>query len=120
MKFMILAKSNPDIETRLAAMSDARMKESMAAMKIFNDELRKAGVMNDCDGLRRSRERKRVRFDGSSRSVDGQFAGDLVCRLLALGAAFDRRGGGMGRALPQPDADPVGDRDPSHLRPRQR
>ena len=79
MKFMILVKSNPDIEARLAATSDAQMKDQMAAMEVFNDELKKAGVLKDCDGLRLSREGKRVRFDGKSRTVvDGPFAGDLV------------------------------------------
>ena len=79
MKFMILVKSNPDLEARLAAMSDSQMKEQMAAMGVFNEELKKAGVMKDCDGLRPSREGKRVRFDGNTRTVvDGPFAGDLV------------------------------------------
>ena len=79
MKFMILVKSNPDIEARLAKTSAAEMKEQMAAMEKFNDELRKAGAMKDCDGLRPSREGKRVRFDGTSRTVvDGPFTGDLV------------------------------------------
>ena len=32
MKFMILIKSNPDIEAHLDAMSPSQMKESMAAM----------------------------------------------------------------------------------------
>ncbi|MCD6674038.1 MAG: YciI family protein [Burkholderiaceae bacterium] len=79
MKFMILVKSNPSIEKRLGGMSDATMKESMARMSAFNEELKKAGVLKDCDGLRPSREGKRVRFDGSSRSViDGPFEGELV------------------------------------------
>ena len=79
MKFMILVKSNPDLEAHLQAMSDAQMKDSMAAMEVFNDELRKAGVLKDCDGLRLSREGKRVRFDGTARTVvDGPFTGDLV------------------------------------------
>ena len=30
MKFMILVKSNPDIEARLATMSDSQMKTQMA------------------------------------------------------------------------------------------
>ena len=51
----------------------------MARMNAFNDELRKAGVMRDCDGLRPRKEGKRVRFDGDARSVvDGPFQGDLV------------------------------------------
>jgi hypothetical protein len=79
MKFMILVKSNPDLEKRIDAMSEAAMKESMAKMNNFNDELKKAGVLKDCDGLRLSREGKRVRFDGASRSVvDGPFEGDLI------------------------------------------
>lgn len=79
MKFMILVKSNPDLEARLEAMSDGEMKDSMAAMEVFNEELRKAGVLKDCDGLRLSREGKRVRFDSKTRTViDGPFMGDLV------------------------------------------
>ena len=79
MKFMIFVKSNPAIERSLDGMSDSAIKESMARMGAFNEELRKAGVMKDCDGLRPSREGKRVRFDGDARSVvDGPFEGDLV------------------------------------------
>lgn len=64
MKFMILVKSNPKLEKSIEAMSESAMKASMAQMNVFNDELRKAGVLKDCDGLRTSREGKRVRFDG--------------------------------------------------------
>jgi hypothetical protein len=79
MKFMILVKSNPSIENRLEHLSESALKESMAKMNAFNDELRKAGVMRDCDGLELSKEGKRVRFDGDARStVDGPFQGDLV------------------------------------------
>ena len=41
MKFMILVKSNPDLEARLEAMGDSQMKASMAAMEVFNEELKK-------------------------------------------------------------------------------
>ena len=79
MKFMILVKSNPSLEKTINEMSDSAMKESMARMEVFNDDLKKAGVLKDCEGLSLSREGKRVRFDGSSRSVaDGPFDGDLV------------------------------------------
>lgn len=53
MKFMILVKSTPDVEARLAATSDAEVEQPMAAMGVFNEEFRKAGVMKDCDGLLR-------------------------------------------------------------------
>jgi hypothetical protein len=79
MKFMILVKSNPDLEAHLQAMSASQTKDSMAAMEAFNEELSNAGVLKDCDGLRLSREGKRVRFDGTARTVvDGPFTGDLV------------------------------------------
>ena len=79
MKFMILVKSNARIEKIIDETSDAAMKESRAKMEAYNDELKKAGILKDCDGLRLSREGKRVRFDGQSRSVvDGPFEGDLV------------------------------------------
>jgi hypothetical protein len=79
MKFMIFVKSNPELEKSIEAISDSAMKESLAKMGAYNEELKKAGVLKDCDGLRPSREGKRVRFDGPSRSVvDGPFEGDLV------------------------------------------
>ena len=111
MKFMILVKSSPDIEARLAATSASVMKKQMAEMEKFNDELRKAGAMKDCDGLRPSREGKRVHFDGTLRTVDdGPFTGDLVAgcrRLLDMGVAVHRRGRGLGEALPEPDVGSV-------------
>jgi hypothetical protein len=79
MKFMIFVKSNPSIERELESMTESALRESMARMNAFNEELRKAGVMRDCDGLRASKEGKRVRFDGGARRVvDGPFEGDLV------------------------------------------
>ena len=79
MKFMILVKANPDLEARIDAMSDKDMEKMFAAMGAFNDELMKAGVVKDMGGLRLSREGKRVRFDGPSRTViNGPFTGDLV------------------------------------------
>jgi hypothetical protein len=79
MKFMIFVKSDPELEKRIDETSEAAMKKSMAEMEVYNNALRKAGVLKDCDGLRLSREGKRVRFDGQSRTVrDGPFEGDLV------------------------------------------
>lgn len=79
MKFMILVKSNPALERGIESMPEAEMQASMQKMEAFNDELRKAGVLKDCDGLALSKEGKRVRFDGNARSVvDGPFQGDLV------------------------------------------
>ena len=65
MKFMILVKSNPELEAGIEATSGAAMKGSLAKMGAFNEELKKAGVLKDCDGLRPSSEGKRVHFDGA-------------------------------------------------------
>lgn len=79
MKFMIFVKADPKLEKTIAALSEAEIKESMARMGVFNDQLRKAGALKECDGLRPSREGKRVRFDGTTRTViDGPFDGDFV------------------------------------------
>ena len=84
MKFMILVKGTAADEEKSAADFKAgapEMKKQMAAMEAFNDELRRAGVLKDCDGLQPSRKAKRVRFDGSTRAVsDGPFdSDDIVC-----------------------------------------
>jgi hypothetical protein len=83
MKFMIFVKSNPELEASIDSTIDPRSDPGrpppLARMGAFNEELKKAGVMKDCDGLRPSRDGKRVRFDGASRQVvDGPFRGDLV------------------------------------------
>jgi hypothetical protein len=85
MKFMILVKGTAEDEAQAAADFAAGtpdMKRRMAAMGAYNEELRKAGVLKDVDGLRPTRDARRVRFDGESRTVSaGPFAGsdDIVC-----------------------------------------
>ncbi len=76
---MIFAKATSSLGNSVEVIGDSSFKESMAEMNAFDEELRQAGVMKDCGGLRPSREGKRVRFDGESRTVlDGPFEGDLV------------------------------------------
>jgi hypothetical protein len=78
-RFMILVKSNPELEQAIAHMSPDELNASMRQMEVFNDELRKHGILIDCDGLSLTKDSKRVRFDGQSRTVtDGPFGGDLV------------------------------------------
>jgi hypothetical protein len=47
MTFMILVKSNLDLEARLYAMGDLQMKDSVAAMEVFNEAFKKAGKLKD-------------------------------------------------------------------------
>ena len=70
MRVMVIVKANKDSET--GVMPD---KEVLTAMGNYNDELVKAGVMLAGEGLHPTSRGKRVRFDGSQRTViDGPFA----------------------------------------------
>ncbi len=70
MRVMVLVKGNEDYEA--GAMP---AEGELAAMGAFNEELVKAGVMLDGDGLHPSSKGVRVRFSGDERTViDGPFA----------------------------------------------
>jgi hypothetical protein len=73
MRVMVLVKATENSERGFVR--DAETMEMMEAMGRFNDELRGAGVMVTCDGLKPSSHGKRVAFDGPGRTViDGPFA----------------------------------------------
>jgi hypothetical protein len=70
MRVMVLVKATDDSEKGLLPTT-----ELLEAMGRFNDELRKAGILRDADGLKPSSQGKRVAFNGSGRTVmDGPFA----------------------------------------------
>jgi hypothetical protein len=70
MRFMVLVKASPESEA-----GEMPSTELLAAMGRYNEELVKAGVMLDGNGLQPSSKGARVRFDGTSRTVvDGPFA----------------------------------------------
>ena len=70
MRFMIIVKASPDSEAGVMP-----SEELMTAMGNFNEELAKAGILIDCDGLQPSSKGVRVRFSGDQRTViDGPFA----------------------------------------------
>ncbi|MBN1093290.1 YciI family protein [Blastococcus sp. TML/M2B] len=70
MRFMVIVKATEDSER--GALPSQEMLEAMGA---YNEELVKAGVMLDGDGLRPSSHGARVRFDdkGEATVVDGPF-----------------------------------------------
>lgn len=95
--------------------------ELLAAMGQYNEELVKAGVMQAGEGLHPSSRGKQVRFSGASRTVtDGPFCRDEAAdrRLLAVAGRFDRRGRGLGQALPQSHDERFRHRDPARFRGR--
>lgn len=70
MRVMVLVKATEDSEKGI--LPEPGMFEAMGR---FNDELAKAGILRDADGLKPSSYGKRVAFDGASRAViDGPFA----------------------------------------------
>ncbi|WP_348059680.1 YciI family protein [Dokdonella sp.] len=70
MRVMVLVKATEDSERNILP-----KRVDLEAMGRFNDELRNAGILRDCDGLKPSSYGKRIAFDGSSRTViDGPFA----------------------------------------------
>ncbi len=70
MRFMILVKADKNSEAGILPSTDV-----FEAMGKFNEELVKAGVMLEGEGLQPSSKGARVRFAGSKRTVvDGPFA----------------------------------------------
>lgn len=73
MRVMVLVKATEDSEKGFSPTPE--MKMMMEDMGKFNDELSKAGILRDADGLTPSSQGKRIKFDGTSRTViDGPFA----------------------------------------------
>ncbi|MHC8411039.1 YciI family protein [Pseudomonas sp. Hz4] len=70
MRFMIIVKASQDSEVGVMP-----SEELMTAMGNYNEELVKAGILIECDGLQPSSKGARVRFSGDQRTViDGPFA----------------------------------------------
>src|SRR4051812_25163279 len=70
MRFMMMVKANADSEAGVMPTT-----EELAEMGQFNEELVKAGVMLEGEGLHPSSKGARVQFSGTERSVvDGPFA----------------------------------------------
>jgi hypothetical protein len=70
MRFMVIVKATKDTEA-----GKMPSEEMLGAMAKFNEELVKAGVMLDGNGLQPSSKGARIRFSGNNRTViDGPFA----------------------------------------------
>ena len=72
MRVMVLVKATEDSEKGFVRSPETAA--LMEAMGRFNDELQKAGILRDGDGLKPTSEGRRVAFDGAGRTViDGPF-----------------------------------------------
>src|SRR6188508_436537 len=73
MRVMVFVKATKDSEKGFEMTPENRM--LLEELGKFNEELIKAGILRAGDGLRPSKDGKRVAFDGPSRMViDGPFA----------------------------------------------
>jgi hypothetical protein len=73
MRVMVIVKATPESEA--GNMSGEQMQQMFAEMGAYNEELVKAGIMLQGDGLKPSSAGKRVHFSGKDRTVvDGPFA----------------------------------------------
>ena len=71
MRVMVLVKATEDSEAELTLGTP----ELFEAMGKFNEDLVNAGIMRAGEGLKPSRQGKRIAFDGPNRTViDGPFA----------------------------------------------
>ena len=69
MRVMVMVKATKDSEAGIMPST-----ELLTAMGKFNEELVKAGIMQSGEGLKPSKQGKRVKFDGSKRTlIDGPF-----------------------------------------------
>jgi len=70
MRFMVIVKATKDSEA-----GKMPSEELLEAMAKFNEEMVKAGIMLDGNGLQSSAKGARIRFNGDKRTViDGPFA----------------------------------------------
>jgi hypothetical protein len=70
MRVMVIVKASQESEA-----GQLPSTEMLAAMGKYNEELVKAGIMLDGNGLQSSSKGKRVKFEGTKRTVvDGPFA----------------------------------------------
>ena len=101
MRVMVFVKASRDSEAGVMP-----SEEIITAMGKYNEELVKAGVLLDGDGLRPSSHGARVRFSGTGRTViDGPFAEtkELVAGYWLWQVKLDGGGHRVGETDAQPD-----------------
>ena len=74
MKVLVFVKATPNSEKGIVP--DEKMKKMFADMGTFNEQLVKAGIMQEADGLKPSSAGKRITFSdqGATAVIDGPFA----------------------------------------------
>jgi hypothetical protein len=79
MRVMVIIKASADSEA-----GKLPSQELLAAMGKYNEELVKAGIMLDGEGLKASRYGKRIEFEGDrTKVIDGPFSASNTKELVA-------------------------------------
>ncbi len=75
MKVLVFVKATPNSEKGVLP-ADDKLQKMLADMGTFNEQLIKAGVMQEADGLKPSSAGKRIKFsdEGATTVIDGPFA----------------------------------------------
>lgn len=100
MRFMIIVKATPDTEAGIMPGEPL-----FAAMTAYHQELARAGVLLDANGLRPSSEGWRIRYDEGCRSVlDGPFAEtrELIAGYTLIGVRSREEAMEWSRRFPNP------------------
>ena len=114
MRFMVLVKATKDSEA-----GKMPSEELLSAMAKFNEELVKAGVMLDGQGLQPSAKGARIRFTGDTRTViEGPFADsrELIAGYWIIQVKSKAEAIAVDEAVPQSLSAGWRDRDPPDLR----
>jgi hypothetical protein len=109
MRFMILVKATKDSEA--GTMPGEKL---MADMATFHEELVKAGVLLDANGLQSSAKGFRIKFAGAKRTViDGPFAEtkELVAGYAIIQVTSREEALNWAKRMPNPAVDGKGGED---------
>lgn len=76
MKVLVFVKATPNSEEGLHATPPEELQRMFAEMGKYNEQLVKAGIMKEGDGLKPSKFAKRIKFsdNGATQVIDGPFA----------------------------------------------
>jgi hypothetical protein len=75
MRFMLIVRATPETEAESAPDGPATDSKVVAEMGAYHEELQRAGVLLDGNGLKPSARGWRIRYSGNERTViDGPFA----------------------------------------------
>lgn len=100
MRYMIIVKASPDSEA--GVMPEAPL---LAAMAGYHEELARAGVLLDANGLQPSARGWRIRYHGGERCVtDGPFAesGDMIAGYTLIQVGSPEEALEWSRRFPNP------------------